>query len=148
MRKISILGATGSVGASTLDLIRRNRGDWRVVALTANCNVAELAALAREFDAEVAVVADESCLPDLRDALAGSGVEAAGGTAALREAAARPADIVMAAIVGTAGACPGYGRGGAGHDRCACEQGSTGFRRRGDDRRCGASWRDIAAGRQ
>lgn len=106
MRKISILGATGSVGASTLDLIRRNRGDWRVVALTANCNVAELAALAREFDAEVAVVADESCLPDLRDALAGSGVEAAGGTAALREAAARPADIVMAAIVGTAGLAP------------------------------------------
>ena len=106
MRKISILGATGSVGASTLDLIRRNRRDWRVVALTANCNVAELAALAREFDAEVAVVADESCLPDLRDVLAGSGAEAAGGTAALREAAARPADIVMAAIVGTAGLAP------------------------------------------
>ena len=106
MRRISILGATGSVGASTLDLIRRNRGDWRVVALTANCNVAELAALAREFGAEVAVVADESCLPDLRDALADSGVEAAGGAAALREAAARPADIVMAAIVGTAGLAP------------------------------------------
>ena len=106
MRKISILGATGSVGASTLDLIRRNRGGWRVVALTANCNVAELATLAREFDAEVAVVADESCLSDLRDALAGSGVEAAGGNAALREAAARPADIVMAAIVGTAGLAP------------------------------------------
>ena len=106
MRRISILGATGSVGASTLDLIRRNRADWRVVALTANCNVTELAALAREFGAEIAVVADESCLPDLRDALAGSGVEAAGGAAALREAASRPADIVMAAIVGTAGLAP------------------------------------------
>ena len=106
MRRISILGATGSVGASTLDLIRHNRADWRVVALTANCNVTELAALAREFGAEIAVVADESCLPDLRDALAGSGVEAAGGAAALREAASRPADIVMAAIVGTAGLAP------------------------------------------
>ncbi|MBO0750159.1 MAG: 1-deoxy-D-xylulose-5-phosphate reductoisomerase, partial [Porphyrobacter sp.] len=68
MRSISILGATGSVGASTLDLVRRNPDDWRVEALTANCNVAELAALAREVGARLAVVADERCLPDLRDA--------------------------------------------------------------------------------
>ena len=59
MRSISILGATGSVGASTLDLIRSNPDEWRVEALTANCNVAELAALAREFGAKLAVVADE-----------------------------------------------------------------------------------------
>ena len=100
MRTISILGATGSVGASTLDLIRRNRDDWRVVALTANCNAQELAALAREFGAEIAVVADESCLHELRDALGNSGIEAAGGVSALTEAAARPADLTVAAIVG------------------------------------------------
>ena len=69
MRSISILGATGSIGASTLDLIRRNRGDWRVVALTANGKAAELAALAREFEVELAVVADEACLPALREAI-------------------------------------------------------------------------------
>jgi 1-deoxy-D-xylulose-5-phosphate reductoisomerase len=106
MRSISILGATGSVGASTLDLVRRNRSDWRVVALTANCNVAELAALAREFAAEVAVVADEACLPALRDALAGCSTYAAGGEAALREAAARGAEVTVAAIVGCAGLAP------------------------------------------
>ena len=72
-RSITILGATGSVGCSTLDLVRRNRDDWQVEALTANCNVAELAALAREFGASLAVVADERCLPDLRKALAGTG---------------------------------------------------------------------------
>ena len=106
MRTISILGATGSVGASTLDLIRRERGKWRVIALTANCQAAELAVLAREFSAEIAVVADERCLPDLRAALSGSGIAAAGGAAALVEAAARPADLTMAAIVGCAGLAP------------------------------------------
>lgn len=106
MRSITILGATGSVGASTLDLIRQDRAGWRVEALTANGNFAELAALAREFSARVAVVADENRLPDLREALAGSGIEAAGGPAALCEAAARPVDITMAAIVGCAGLGP------------------------------------------
>ncbi|HOB14110.1 MAG TPA: 1-deoxy-D-xylulose-5-phosphate reductoisomerase, partial [Novosphingobium sp.] len=72
-RSISILGATGSIGASTLDLIRRQREQWRVVALTANGNAADLARLAREFGAELAVVADESALPALREALADSG---------------------------------------------------------------------------
>ena len=106
MRTIAILGATGSVGASTLDLVRRDRAGWRVTALTANCNVAELAALAREFAAEIAVVADEACLPDLRAALSGSGVEAAGGARALCEVAARGADVTVAAIVGCAGLAP------------------------------------------
>lgn len=105
-RSLSILGATGSVGASTLDLIRRNRAEWRVVALTANRNVAELSGLAREFSAEIAVVADESCLADLRDALAGSGIEAAAGRKALCEAASRPVDMTVAAIVGCAGLAP------------------------------------------
>lgn len=105
-RTISILGATGSIGASTLDLIRRERGKWDVVALTANCQAGELARLAREFGAKIAVVADESCLPELREALSGSGIEAAGGAGALIEAVKRPADMTVAAIVGCAGLAP------------------------------------------
>ena len=105
-RTISILGATGSIGASTLDLIRREPDKWRVVALTANCQARELAALAREFSAEIAVVADESCLAELRDALSGTTIATTAGPAALIEAASRTADIVLAAIVGTAGLAP------------------------------------------
>ncbi|MBC7491891.1 MAG: 1-deoxy-D-xylulose-5-phosphate reductoisomerase, partial [Novosphingobium sp.] len=105
-RTISILGATGSVGASTLDLIRRDRANWQVVALTANCQAEDLAKLAREFNAQIAVVGDETCLPALREALAGSGIEAAGGAQALIEAAARPCDLTLAAIVGCAGLAP------------------------------------------
>ena len=106
MRSISILGATGSVGDSTLKLLRKHRDDWRVEALTAHCSVSKLADLAREFDAKIAVVSDEACLPALREALSGSGIEAAGGRAALIEAAKRPVDITMAAIVGCAGLAP------------------------------------------
>jgi len=105
-RSLTILGATGSVGASTLDLVRRQPDAWEVVALTANCQAVELAKLAREFHAQVAIVADESCLGDLREALAGSGIEAAAGPRALVEAASRPADVVLAAIVGCAGLAP------------------------------------------
>ena len=71
-RSISILGATGSVGEQTLDLIARNRDAWRVEALTANGSVEKLAVMAREFGAKLAVIGDESRLPELRDALAGS----------------------------------------------------------------------------
>lgn len=106
MRTISVLGATGSIGASTLDLVRRNPADWRVVALTANGNVPELAKLAIEFSAELAVVADEARLPELREALAGRGIEVAGGALALIEAASRGADVTVAAIVGCAGLAP------------------------------------------
>jgi 1-deoxy-D-xylulose-5-phosphate reductoisomerase len=116
MRSITILGATGSIGASTLDLVRRNRDAWRVVALTARGQARELAALAREFGAELAVVSDESRLPELREALAGSGIEAAGGTAGLVEAAVRGADLTLAAIVGCAGLAP---------TMAAIEQGGT-----------------------
>lgn len=105
-RRISILGATGSIGASTLDLIRREHDQWQVVALTANCQAQELARLAREFGAELAVVADETCLADLREALAGTSVDAAGGAGALVDAASRPADLTVAAIVGCAGLAP------------------------------------------
>lgn len=105
-RSISVLGATGSIGASTLDLIRRNRDEWQVVALTANGDAAGLAKLAREFGAEVAVVADKAALPALREALSGTNIQAAAGPSALIEAAARGADITVAAIVGCAGLAP------------------------------------------
>ncbi len=102
-RSISIFGATGSVGLSTLDLVRQHREDYRVVTLTANGHAAELAALAREFDAELAVVAEEAALPALKAALAGTRTEVAAGADALVEAAKREVDWTMAAIVGCAG---------------------------------------------
>jgi len=105
-RSMSLLGATGSIGASTLDLVRCNRDQWDIEALTANCSAKELATLACEFDAKVAVVGDEACLDELRAALDGSGIEAAGGAQALCEAAARPVDMTVAAIVGCAGLAP------------------------------------------
>ena len=109
MRSISIFGAPGSIGESTFDLIRRAGGAqaFRTVALTGARNVTRLAEMARELRAEVAVVAHEEELPALREALAGSGVEAAAGAAAIAEAADRPADWVMSAIVGAAGLVPG-----------------------------------------
>ncbi|WP_295498075.1 1-deoxy-D-xylulose-5-phosphate reductoisomerase [Sphingorhabdus sp. EL138] len=102
-RSVSIFGATGSVGLSTLDLIRQHRSKYRVVALTANGNAATIAQLAREFDAELAVVADETAYAELKDALVGTGIEAAAGADALVEAARRNADWTMASIVGCAG---------------------------------------------
>ncbi len=115
-RRVTIFGATGSIGANTLDLIGRDREAFEVVALTGGRNVAQLAKSARDFGAEIAVTAFEECLDDLRDALAGSGVEAAAGENALIEAADRPADWVMSAIVGAAGLPPGLK---------ALEQGAT-----------------------
>ena len=106
MKTVTILGATGSVGTSTLDLVERAPDAFRVVALTANCDVAKLAAAAIRTRAERAVVADETCLPALRDALAGTGVRAAGGADAICEAASMGADVTVAAIVGTAGLKP------------------------------------------
>lgn len=106
MRSITILGATGSIGASTLDLIRHDHGNWRVLALTAHSNAAELAGLAREFSAQIAVIGDERKLPELREALAGTGIKALGGEAGLVEAAAAGADMTVAAIVGCAGLAP------------------------------------------
>ncbi|MBY4636113.1 1-deoxy-D-xylulose-5-phosphate reductoisomerase [Sphingopyxis sp. XHP0097] len=115
-RRLALFGATGSVGQSTLDLVRRDSEAWRISVLTANCDVAELARLAREFRPELAVVADESCHGALRDALAGTGVEVAAGADALVAAAQRPADLVMAAIVGTAGLAPTMAALASGHD--------------------------------
>ena len=103
---ISIFGATGSVGLSTLDLVRQHRNAYRVVALTANGKATDLAALAKEFDAEIAVVADEAAYPALKAALAGTNIRAAAGPSALIEAAQMGADWTMAAIVGCAGLPP------------------------------------------
>jgi 1-deoxy-D-xylulose-5-phosphate reductoisomerase len=105
-RTLSIFGATGSVGLSTLDLVRQHREQYRVIALTANGQAAELAELAKEFDAEIAVVADEAAYPALKDALSGTAIKAAAGPAALIEAAQMGADWTMAAIVGCAGLPP------------------------------------------
>lgn len=109
MRSISIFGATGSIGESTFDLLRRAGGAeaFRTVALSGGRNVARLAEMARDLRAEVAVTAHDDCLEELRARLAGSGVQAAAGKAALHEAADRPADWVMSAIVGAAGLVPG-----------------------------------------
>ncbi|QDX25433.1 1-deoxy-D-xylulose-5-phosphate reductoisomerase [Sphingomonas suaedae] len=106
MKTVTILGATGSVGTSTLDLIERDPQGVEVVALTANCDVERLAAAARRVKAQLAVVADESCHAALRDALAGTGIETAAGDGAVCDAARRGADWTMAAIVGTAGLKP------------------------------------------
>ena len=103
---VTILGATGSIGTSTIDLIRRNRSRYHVEALTANGNAAALAALAREFGVRFAAVADERCYGELKDALAGTGIAAGAGEVALVEAAERPAAWVMGAISGSAGLRP------------------------------------------
>ena len=105
-QSLSIFGSTGSVGTSTLDLVMREPGRWRVDTLTANRDAAGLARQARDVGARMAVVADDSAYADLKDALSGSGIEAAAGRAALADAADVPSDIVMAAIVGAAGLPP------------------------------------------
>ncbi|MCP1470641.1 1-deoxy-D-xylulose-5-phosphate reductoisomerase [Sphingobium sp. OAS761] len=106
MRRVSIFGATGSVGVSTLDLIGREQGRYEVVALTANRDAQGLAAAALACGAQMAVVADPASYPALRDALAGSGISAAAGEDALVEAARAGADWTMASIVGCAGLRP------------------------------------------
>ncbi len=110
MRSISVFGATGSIGEGTFDLLMRQggAGRYRTVALTAGRNVARLAEQARALRAELAVIADAALLPELRAALAGTGIETAGGEAAVAEAADRPADWVMSGIVGAAGLVPGF----------------------------------------
>ena len=105
-RSVTILGATGSIGASTIDLLKRNRSRYRVEAVSANRNGRALARIARELDARFAAVADEGAYRDLKEGLAGSGIEAAAGPSAMIEAAQRPAEWVMAAIAGATGLEP------------------------------------------
>ncbi len=106
MRTVSIFGATGSVGRSTLDLISREADRFEILALTTGRDAAALAELARRFHPRRAIIGDLSRLPELEAALAGTGIEVAGGAEAMGEAAAMGADWTMAAIVGTAGLEP------------------------------------------
>ncbi|MEA2782256.1 MAG: 1-deoxy-D-xylulose-5-phosphate reductoisomerase [Rhodospirillaceae bacterium] len=105
-RTVTVLGSTGSVGCNTIDLIERNPDLYAVEALTANSNVALLAEQARRLKPRLAVVADERGYAELKTSLAGTGVQVAAGADAVIEAAERPADWVMAAIVGAAGLRP------------------------------------------
>lgn len=105
-QRVTVLGATGSIGASTLDLISRSGGAFEVFAVTANANVEGLAACARASGAKRAVIGEEALYAALRDALEGSGIEAAAGEGALIEAASVPVDCTIAAIVGAAGLRP------------------------------------------
>ncbi|MGJ3258780.1 MAG: 1-deoxy-D-xylulose-5-phosphate reductoisomerase [Rhodospirillales bacterium] len=105
-RTVTVLGSTGSVGCNTIDLIRRSPDRFQVDTLSGHSNVTLLAQQAIEVGASMAVVADESLYNDLKSALSGSGIEAAAGRNALIEAAMRPTDWVMAAIVGAAGLAP------------------------------------------
>jgi 1-deoxy-D-xylulose-5-phosphate reductoisomerase len=106
VRSITVLGATGSIGDSTMDLLRGAPGRYQVEALTGNSNVQGLAQLAREFRARFVAVADPARLNELREALAGTGIACGAGESAIIEAAARPADWVMAAVSGAAGLKP------------------------------------------
>ena len=105
-RKIAILGATGSIGKSTLDLVEHNRDRFEVIAVTAAMSVEALADIARRTGAKLAVIANESRLGELRQLLAGTGCRCAAGSSALVEAACGDADLVIAAIVGCAGLKP------------------------------------------
>lgn len=107
-RRVTVLGATGSIGQSTLDVLAAHGGPERyeVVAVTANSNAAALADCARRCGAQLAVVSDPAAYGDLKAALGGSGVEAAAGPDAVVAAAALPSDWVMSAIVGAAGLAP------------------------------------------
>jgi len=105
-KTVTILGATGSIGSSTADLLRRDPASFAVVAVTANRDAAALARLARELGARFAAVADTAAYAELKAELSGSGIEAAAGPQALVEAAQRPAEWVMAAITGAASLAP------------------------------------------
>ncbi len=105
--RVSVFGATGSIGESTFDLLTR-RDDIETVVLTGGRNVTRLAEQARALHAGLAVTAHDDCYGALKDALEGSGVEVAAGTQALVDAAERPTDWVMSAIVGAAGLAPGF----------------------------------------
>jgi 1-deoxy-D-xylulose-5-phosphate reductoisomerase len=120
-RSISILGATGSVGSSTLDLVELHSDRFEVIALTAARNVEALADAARKNSARLAVIGDSALLPELEWRLQGTGCRAATGKDALAEAAAGGADWVMAAIVGCAGLEPVMAAIEAGPHGRACQ---------------------------
>jgi 1-deoxy-D-xylulose-5-phosphate reductoisomerase len=102
-RTLAILGSTGSVGQQTIDLITRNQAVYQTIALTAHKNVALLAEQARALKPQIAVIADDTCYQNLKDALSGSGIKVAAGAQAVVEAAQMDTDWVMSSIVGAAG---------------------------------------------
>jgi 1-deoxy-D-xylulose-5-phosphate reductoisomerase len=106
LKRLSVLGSTGSVGTQTLDIVAEHQTDYQLVALVGGRNVALLAEQARKFRPTITVISDDACLSDLRDALAGSGLGCAAGRAAVLEAAAMPVDWTMSAITGVAGLEP------------------------------------------
>ncbi|KAJ56875.1 1-deoxy-D-xylulose 5-phosphate reductoisomerase [Actibacterium mucosum KCTC 23349] len=116
MRRVSVFGSTGSIGVNTLDLLSRDAAAYEIVALTGGRNIKLLAQQARAFGAKVAVTCFPDRLSDLKEALAGTETEAAAGPEAIAEAATRPADWIMSAIVGTDGLIPSL---------AAAAQGST-----------------------
>ncbi|MBL4837298.1 MAG: 1-deoxy-D-xylulose-5-phosphate reductoisomerase [Kordiimonadaceae bacterium] len=105
-KTLSILGATGSIGQNTLDLVRRNPADFDIVALTAFSGVELLIALAKEFKPVIATIGNEELFTVLKDGLAGTGIRCTAGEEGLLEAANEPSDMVVAAIVGAAGLRP------------------------------------------
>ncbi len=111
VKTLSILGATGSIGTNTLDVVARHPGSFDVVALTAQSNVEKLAELAKLHQARLAVIGDEKRLEDLKHRLVGTGIEAAAGKQAIVTAASEPVDCVMASIVGAAGLAPTFAAG-------------------------------------
>ena len=116
-RRITVLGSTGSVGCSTLDLMaeaEKGGAEFQVEALTGGANIGVLIEQARRWRPRLAVTADPNRLAELRDGLAGTGVEVAAGDAAVVEAATRPADWVMASIVGSAGLRSAWAAAGTG----------------------------------
>ena len=110
VKRITILGSTGSVGTQTLDLIAENPEFYEVCALIGGRNAQLLAAQAKQFRPAITVISDETQLPALREALAGENLATAGGRDAVLEAAARPVDWTMSAITGVAGLEPTLGR--------------------------------------
>ncbi|HEX5262099.1 MAG TPA: 1-deoxy-D-xylulose-5-phosphate reductoisomerase, partial [Phenylobacterium sp.] len=105
-RKVTVLGSTGSIGVSTLDLFAQAEVEVEVVALAAGRNVERLADQALRWRPQLAVIEDEAALPRLRERLAGTGIQTAAGSAAVVEAAAADAQWVMSAVVGFAGLAP------------------------------------------
>ena len=108
IRSLTVLGATGSIGTSTLDLVGHHTDRFAIKALTANRNVSKLARLALFHRAELAVIADDKLYVDLKAALSGSGIEVAAGANGMMEAASLPADLTMAGIIGAAGLRPTF----------------------------------------
>lgn len=120
--RLSVFGATGSIGASTLDLVSRSPEAFDVEVVAGGSNAQALAESARRVGARHAVIADPAALGALREALAGTRITSAAGETAVIEAAARPADMMVAAIVGAAG-LRRRSRRPSRHHHCPCQQG-------------------------